>query len=270
MMDCAQVTSYLDAAAATPGCEPPPEVRGHLQQCPRCRALWKFAREPEPKPLTLDPAAVERIECRLLQALRPVRPLPARNVLTGGFVAIFVAVSALTLLAVGSGGRPAITLSQLLGLLAAVVLTAGAAGFWLSGAMTPGEKRWTGATTLCAGALLALGLVVAFLFPWEMPNSLLAGSLKCFRAGLLFSIPAVAPLALLISRGCALSMRAVGAVAGLLAGLVGFLVLHIECSLYAAPHIAVGHLTGPLAAAAAGYGFGFILEKVRGMRTVGV
>jgi hypothetical protein len=268
MMDCAQVTAYLDPAAAAPRSAPPPEVRNHLEQCPKCRALWNFAREPET--LTVDPATEERIQCRLLAALRPVRPLPSRSVLTGGFVAIFVAVSALTLLAVGSGDRPAITLSQLFGLIAAVVLTAGAAGFWLSGAMTPGEKRWTGSTALCAGALLALGLVVALLFPWEMPNNLLAGSLKCFRAGLLFSIPAIAPLALLISRGCALSMRAVGAVAGLLAGLVGFLVLHIECSLYAAPHIAVAHLTGPLAGAAAGYGFGFLLEKVRGMRPVSV
>jgi hypothetical protein len=266
MMDCAQVISYLDSAAGSPDSEPPAAVRRHLEQCRHCSALWSFARAEET--LALDPATEEKIRCRLTEGLRPVRPLPPRHVLTLGFVAIFMVVSALILAAVGSTGRPAISVTQLLGLLAAVVLTAGAAGFWLSGAITPGEKRWTGAHALCAGALLALGLVVAVLFPWETPNTLAACSLKCFRAGLLFSVPAIAPLALLISRGCALSMRSVGAVAGLLAGLVGFLVLHIECSLHTAPHIAVGHLTGPLAGAALGYGFGLLVETVRRMRPV--
>jgi hypothetical protein len=264
MNDCARVAAYLESGAAYERAAPPADVREHLQVCSGCRQLWDFAADAEVAEVDVETS--DRIQRKLLETLEPVKPLPSRVVLALLFVAIFVGVSALAVLAVGGGAAAAMTSQQLLGMLAAILLAAGFAGFWLSGEMSPGEKRSAGIVGLCGASLLGLGLAASFLFPWDTPQNLWAGGFKCFRAGFLLSIPAVAPVAFLISRGFPLSLRSVGAAAGLLAGLVGFLFLHMECSLYAAPHVLLGHLTAPLAGALAGYLGGWVIELMRRVR----
>jgi len=271
MKDCDRIAAYLESESASQRAAPPADVSRHLESCPNCRELWSFVTDTEGLADGVGPLpddAADRIHDSLLETLKPVRPLPSRGVLAGLFMVIFIVVSALTVAALGSNAARAMTSLQLLGMLAAILLSAGLAGFWLSGEMAPGEKRTVGVAGICSGALLLLGLTAAVLFPWEMPNNLWAGSFKCFRAGFLLSIPAVAPVAFLISRGYPLSLRSIGAAAGMLAGLVGFLVLHMECTLYTAPHIVVGHLAAPLAGATAGHLFGRLIESMRRMRAV--
>ena len=265
MNDCTQVAAYLESGAAFERTTPPTKLRAHLEACSECRELWSFAADAEIA--EVDSGTSDRIHRRMMETLKPVKPLPSRAVLALLFVAIFVGVSALAVLAMGSSAAAAMTSQQLLGMLTAILLSAGFAGFWLSGEMAPGEKRQTGAVGLCGASLLGLGLAITFMFPWDVPENLWAGVFRCFRAGFLLSIPAVAPVAFLISRGFPLSLRSVGAAAGLLAGLVGFLVLQMECTLFTAPHIVVGHLAAPLAGAIAGYLGGRLIESMRRIRT---
>lgn len=266
MNDCDRVAAYLESGGASERAQLPADLSRHLESCDGCRWLLSFATDSAPAGVDSDVA--DRIHQKMLETLQPVRPLPSRGMLALLFVAIFVGVSALAVFATGGSAASAMTSQQLLGMLAAILLSAGLAGYWVSGEMAPGEKRWVGAAGLCGASLLGLGLAVMFLFPWNMPENFWAGSLKCFRAGFLLSIPAVAPIAFLISRGFPLSLRSAGAAAGLLAGLVGFLFLHMKCTLYAAPHIGVGHLAAPLAGAMAGYLGGLLIESMRRIRAV--
>ena len=54
--------------------------------------------------------------------------------------------------------------------------------------------------------------------------------------------------------------------AGMLAGLVGLVILHLGCTMHTAPHIMLGHLTLPLLGAAMGYGLGRALPLVTDRR----
>ncbi|MBI1357262.1 MAG: DUF1109 family protein [Acidobacteria bacterium] len=264
MHDCESIAQFLERAGAAERAAPPEPIRAHLEQCPHCRELWRFMADAEPAALT--PQAEERITQTLLGSLQAVRPLPSRTMIALAFMAVFLAVSALTVALVGWSSAQAMTTLQLLGMLAAILVSAGLTGFWLSGEMAPGEKRWTGPGGLCAGSLAALGTLILVLFPWEAPPGWLAISIKCFRAGFVLSLPAVAPLVWLLRRGFPLSWGAVGAGAGLLAGMVGFLMLHMECRFYSAPHIVLGHLTAPLAAAGVGYALGKVIEAYQRSR----
>lgn len=281
MKSCDRTSEYLESGGASALQTPPADVAEHLASCDECRRLWDFVRDAEsidPRHLgseasprnEVDSELEDRIRRQLLDTLEPVRPLPSRLALSSIFLLIFVVVSALALAASGASVSAAMKSLQLLGMMAAILVSAALAGFWLSGRMAPGDKRWSSASGFTVMLLGALGMAVAAFYPWGTPGDFWAGSFKCFLAGFVFSIPAVAPVAFLISRGYPISLRSVGAVAGLLAGLVGFVFLHLACTVYSAPHILVGHLAAPLVAASVGYLVGLAIESVRRLRTAEV
>ena len=71
---------------------------------------------------------------------------------------------------------------------------------------------------------------------------------------------------MLLRRGAVLSLGIVGAGAGLLAGLVGVVVLHFGCGMNNAPHVVLGHLGIPLAGALIGAAIGRLLRRMRPWR----
>ena len=261
--ECVRIAELLERSPAERA-EPPAELRSHLDRCPHCRRLWQFLVETEPA--EVSPGAQERIAERLTASLRPVRPLAKRRVIAFELLAVFLAASAVSVWAIGWGAAERMTMLQLLGLSAAALVAAAVAGTWLSAAMAPGERRWTGSGGLCAGSLAALALLVAALFPWEAQDGRFGIGYRCFRAGLLVSLPVVVPLALVLRRGFPASWGSVGAGVGLLAGLVGFLMLHLGCSLHSARHILGSHLAAPLAGAAVGYAIGKAFETLQRSR----
>lgn len=211
---------------------------------------------PNEPPAEGSAAAERRIAERLIQSLRPVAPLPSRTMLAGGFLAIFAAVTALLLAFGGTRGAGNMSVLQLAGILTAIVSAAGLAAFFLSGEMTPGQRRLVRPGAMTAAILFALFALIFGLFPWTQ------GALKgwhCFQSGFLYSIPAAILVLWLVRQGAPLAYGAVGAAAGLLSGLAGMTAIHVGCSLLNAPHMAAGHLTIPLAGAAAGYLAGWTL-----------
>ncbi len=211
-----------------------------------------------PQEPAMSAETARRIERSLLGSLAPVRPLPSRGVLALGYLAIFAAVAATIVASVGFRGAVAMTAQQLAGLLTAVVGAAVLTAVSLSEEMVPGSRRTVRPSRLIGGLLGALAVVVALLFPWEGG---LAGGRHCFESGFLFSLPAAGLVVLLLRRGAPLAWGAVGASAGLLAGLAGMAILHLGCSMIAAPHIMVGHLAVPLAGASIGFLLGKALPR---------
>ena len=207
----------------------------------------------------LSPDTMNRIEQRVLASLQPVTPLPGRPVLALGFLGIFAVVCAAVVGAIGFGGAVAMTFQQLAGLLAAVLGAAALTAASLSGEMAPGSRRIVRPSLLIGGLLTALLTLVVMLFPWEGGFS---GGWHCFQTGFLSSLPAAGLVVLLLRRGTPLAWGAVGASAGLLAGLVGVAILHLGCSMIGAPHIMAGHLAVPLVGAAIGFMMGKALPRL--------
>lgn len=259
-MTCQEVTEYIGGGGVFDRGALPTAVCEHLEKCSHCHSLWEFfcggdSREPAP-------ASEPRIREQILASLEPVRPLPSRGLLALGFLAIFGLISALLVALLGAPGVAGLTALQLAGVLAAVGVAASLVSVSLSGAMAPGERRAIAPTHLVIGVLAGLFALIAVLFPWEGGRNLLAGSWGCFRNGVLYSLPAAALILLALSRAAALSLDTVGAGAGLLAGLVGMVVLHLGCPMQTATHIALGHFIIPVAGAVIGYALGRLLPRV--------
>lgn len=214
---------------------------------------------PDEAAAELQPATERAIASRLLQGLRPVRPLPSRATLAASFLAIFAVIAAAFAGLIGTGGAAEMTATQLAGILGAVVVGAGLASVSLSGEMSPGQRRVVHPGIMTAGVLLALLALIIGLFPWD--GGITQGW-HCFGSGFVFSLPAVGLVLLVIRKGTPLAWGAVGASAGLLGGLVGMAAIHVGCTMLSAPHMAIGHVTIPLACSVAGFLTGRALPYV--------
>ena len=260
-MTCGQANSYFAQAGAAGGALSE-GARKHLGTCPHCRSVWElFARGDTPA--EVSPEVQSQIEDTVLGLLEPVSPLPSAGVLTSMFLLIFGGLSAIVIgftgLRQGTVGMDTMQFAGALGIVgAAAVLTA----LMLSRGMVPGEKTWVLPARLTVLTLLALFAIVGVLFPWSWTQDFFPASGKCFRHGFMSSLPAALLFVLILRRGAVLSLGAVGAGAGLLAGLVGVVVLHFGCGMHTAPHIVIGHLGVPLAGTVAGFLMGRFLPPL--------
>jgi len=237
----------------------PDEIASRADELESCRRLRRFAQDRE----TAAPscAVQERITEALLSSLRPVRPLPSRGVLALGFLAIFGAVSALITAWVGLAGAREMTFWQSVGVLVCVVASAGVVSLSLSSRMIPGEGRIIAPGWLAFGVIGSLVLLTAALFPWG--GDWAPSNWKCLQAGCLFALPAAVLAVGLLRLGAPQAWGAVGAAAGLLAGLVGMATLHVGCSLQMVSHLMLQHVMVPVLGALAGYGIGALWSRYR-------
>ena len=261
-MTCAEANSHFAQAGAKKLGALPEGVREHLGTCPHCRSVWEFLAGGD-TPGEISPEVQSQIEDTVLGLLEPVSPLPSAGVLTSMFLLIFGGLSAIVIgftgLRQGTVGMDIMQFAGALGIVgAAAVLTA----LTLSRGMVPGEKTWILPARLTLLTLLALFAVVGILFPWNWTQDFFPASGRCFRHGFMSSLPAALLFVLILRRGAVLSLGVVGAGAGLLAGLVGVVVLHFGCGMHTAPHIAIGHLGVPLAGTVAGFLMGRFLPPL--------
>ena len=261
-MTCSDVGLELTRAARKPASDLSAEVRRHLEACGHCRNLWEFlVGSPESDPLGGEQRA--EITRAITESLDPVTPLPGSRLLTLGFLLIFGLLSAGFVGLSGIRGTSAMGWVQFAGVLGIVGAAAFLLAFTLSREMVPGEKRLLTPARLFLVSLVPLFLAVFLLFPWESGNNPAPQSWHCFKAGCMFSLPAAGLVVLVLRRGAVLSLGIVGAGAGLLAGLVGVVVLHFGCGIPNAPHIALSHLGVPLIGAVIGGLMGRSLRRLR-------
>ena len=261
-MTCAEANGYFAQSGAKTLGALPEGVREHLGACPHCRSVWEFLTIGD-SPEAVSPQVQSEIEDTVLESLEPVSPLPTAGVLTSMFLLIFGGLSAVVIgftgLRQGTLGMDTMQFAGALGIVgAAAVLSA----LTLSRGMVPGEKTWVLPARLTLLTLLGLFVVIGVLFPWNWTQDFFPASWKCFRHGFMASLPAALLFVLILRRGAVLSLGAIGAGAGLLAGLVGVVVLHFACGMHTAPHIAMGHLGIPLAGTVAGFLMGRFLPPL--------
>lgn len=263
-MTCREVSEHLDRGARESREALSAEVRKHIDQCSACGALWEFLFESEGP--DADAVPQPEVEQLLLTNLQAVRPIPSKTTRAMGFLAVFGLVSAVFVGVMGVQGAAGMAGLQLAGVLAAAVLSAAMVSISLSAGVTPGESRLFPCIKVVLTGLAGLIALTAALFPWETGQDFLTHGLGCFVTGFAYSLPALGITLVLVRRGAPLQLETVGMGAGMLAGLVGLVILHLGCTMHTAPHVMLGHLTLPLLGAAMGYGLGRALPLITDRR----
>jgi hypothetical protein len=199
---------------------------------------------------------LKQIESAVVADLKPVRPLAPARVYLAAFAGIFIAACALSWRYIlGEHGWDALSNLQRSFVFAPLVAAAALLIFSVVRQMTPTGK-YTRVTALwAAGVFLLMLLLMTVLFHPEPEAEFAYDAWVCFRAGMLFAIPAGALFWLLLWRSAALSPALTGATAGSLAGLAGLAVLEIHCPNLNVYHIVVAHISVPLVCALAGFVF---------------
>ena len=192
-------------------------------------------------PHGVDPAVLDRIAGSIELPIRPVRPLPATWMLSGGLVLLCAVVALAGAARAGFYGIAKLSVLErsmifpTLGILALALAT----GFVRE--MIPGSAR-----RLTSGARLGIGcaallVVFALLFRDYRTDHFLSAGVVCLVAGVLHAIPAGLLSWLLLRRGFAVNFVSAGLVAGTLAGLAGVTMLELHCANLQALHILLWH-----------------------------
>jgi hypothetical protein len=257
-MTCLEVSEYLDRTSLREWDRLPEMLRTHLDGCKCCRALWDLlSRRPCPRPV---PGQVRsRIHDQLLDSLEPVKPLAGPGKFVFGFMAIFAGFAVPVALIFPSPESQGVSTPAGAAIVGVSVLAALMAAATLSREMVPGDRRNLPLALTLSTGTVGLLAVVALMTPWEMNAHFWMRITRCFIGGSVLALPAFVLAVMVLRRGAVLSPGAVGASAGLLASLISVVGLHYACPTLLAPHVALGHITLPIAGALAGYAAGRLL-----------
>jgi hypothetical protein len=219
----------------------PPELAAHVASCAECRALVESfgALEDVGAPVAAMPEpALERVRTRTQEELA-AQPVPTPwwrevLVLVGAYVGL-TALGALALTPLGlmlNSAPPGVVVG-----LAVLLLLAMVGGAVV--AMAPVRRVAWGLMGTCT-AVVALSVVLGG--SGLVAKSFLAGVLGCMRTHMLLSALPLLSALVMLRRSAYHPARAVAA--GLSAGAVGLLLLHVHCPDGSAAHLAASHV-GP-------------------------
>jgi hypothetical protein len=244
------------------------EADEHLLECGDCRTLMSVLHEGE-ESVTSPAIQLRRIQARIVENLKPVRPLAPSRFFLFLCATIFLCIVAIGATPFGMSGWGALSIAQRIAVFATLAASAALLAISMIGQMVPGSKYALAPGVLPIGVLAVLMIVLAAMFHPQEERAFVANGLTCMRTGLTYSIPAAFLFWLLVRRGASLYLKLIGAAAGALAGLIGLSVLEINCSNLNVFHILVWHwgsvLIGPVAGALIG-GVVEYIERCRGRK----
>jgi hypothetical protein len=202
------------------------------------------------------PGRLKEIQAGVVGDLNPVRPLAPAGIYFAAFAVIFAAVSVVSgYYIAGHFGWDALSNLQKSLVFFALIATAALLVFSLVRQMTPGAKYMQSAAVYAAGLFALLLALMPLLFHPEPEPGFLNDAWICFRAGVLFALPAAVLITLLFRRGAPTSRPLAGATVGGLAGLAGMTALEIHCPNLNVYHIVASHVSVSLVCAIAGFIF---------------
>jgi len=262
-MTCRDIDNLMSSAPANP--KRTPEAAEHLVHCADCRTLVNVLLEGERTAAAPD-KQVKRIQARILEDLKPVRPLAPSRFFLFACAIIFLSIVAIGVTPFGMNGWGALSMAQRFTVFAVLAASAVLLAISMVGQMVPGSKYALAPAALPIGILTALVVAIAATFRSKEESAFLADGLACVRSGLTYSIPAALLFWLLVRRGAILFPKLIGAAAGGLAGLIGLSVLEINCSNLNVFHILVWHWGVVLISSVAGVLFGAAVEYIEQWR----
>lgn len=219
---------------------PATEAAAHLDTCDDCRALISVLNEEERKLAGLPAVQLERIQVRIVETLKPVRPLaPARLLLLTSAI-IFLAIVAIGVMPSGVQGLAALGMGQRVAVFATLAASAVLLGVSMVGQMVPGSKYALAPAALPVGLFTVLLILIAATFRPQADPAFVENGLTCLNNGLTYAIPGGLLFWLLVRRGAILFPKLIGAAMGGLAGLIGLSVLEISCQNLDVLHVSLG------------------------------
>ncbi len=206
---------------------------------------------------------INSVKSKILEDLRPVRPILPPTVIAVAFFFLFVVFTALSTLFLKSYGWDVLMPFQKITIFTSLAATAALLAFSLSRQIIPGSKTFLRSGSLSFGLFALLLLIVACIFQIRSEAHFLLAGKACVVAGVPYALPAALLFAWLLRCGTALSPKRTAAAAGMLAGLVSTSALEMHCPNLDMWHILVWHFGFPLFGALAGLLLAFTGEKIR-------
>lgn len=235
-------------------------------KCGDCRTLVNVLCGDE-KPAAPPETQLKRIQARILENLKPVRPLAPSHFFLFACAIIFLCIVTIGATPFGMNGWGALSIVQRIAVFATLAASAVLLAISMIGQMAPGSKYALAPAALPIGILIALMIILASTFQPKQETAFVADGLPCMGNGLAFSIPAAFLFWLLVRRGAILYPNLIGPAAGGLGGLAGLCVLEISCSNLNVFHILVWHWGVVLISSVAGALLGAAVEYVEGWRS---
>lgn len=240
-MNCREVEEVLTISNTGGTDKETQSVRAHIEECKNCREFARIVELPSAD-RQIDPGEIERLQKMIVGDLRPVRPLLPSWVFFSAFALIFVALSYVGVLYLGPYGWFVLMPGQKIAVFSTLAASAALLAFSLVRQMVPGQKSLLRPGLLPVGLSVLLCLVVASVFQVKTDPTFLRSGEWCLKAGVPYAIPAAFVFWLILRRGAILSPRVVGAITGMLAGLVSTTVLEVHCPNLNVWHILVWHV----------------------------
>lgn len=216
------------------------EALDHLLRCRACRGLIALL-DNRGKSEDSAEGLLARIETRLRDDLKPVRPMPSHRVLLFTYALVFLCVATLGASPFSMSGWHALSAAQRIGVFGTMIASATLLAISVVGQMSPGSGHRLPPARLPAAISAALLLAIAAAFRPGQDLAFLSNSMSCLRSGLTYSLLAAVALTLIARSGAMLHPTLAGATLGALAGLNGFAVLEINCTSQSVFHILAGH-----------------------------
>jgi hypothetical protein len=240
-MKCREVEQALGSSHPRRAGTLTQSVRAHIEECKSCKELVRILELPSEE-AQVDSGQIERLRKMIVEDLRPVRPLFPSWVFMVAFVFIFVGLSYLGVSYLGAYGWFVLMPGQKIAVFATLAASAALLAFSLVRQMIPGQKSFLRPGLLPIALFVLLSLVVASVFQVRTDPHFLRTGEACLKIGAPYAIPAALAFWLILRRGAILSSRAVGAITGMLAGLVSTTVLEVHCPNLNVWHILVWHV----------------------------
>jgi hypothetical protein len=228
-----------------------PSVRAHIDECKSCQQFGRIVELPSTD-VQMDPSQIDRLQKMIVRDLRPVRPLRPSWIFLSAFALIFLGLSYLAVLYLGSYGWFVLMPTQRVAVFSTLAASAGLLAVSLVRHMVPGQKSPLRLGLLPIGFFVLLCLVVASVFQVRTDPHFLKSGEACLKAGIPYALLAAFVFWLILRRGAILSPRVTGAIIGMLAGLVSTTVLEIHCPNLNVWHILVWHVGIALLGSVAG------------------
>jgi hypothetical protein len=216
-------------------------VLAHIEECKSCQEFARIVRLPSAN-AQLDSGQIDRLEDMISNDLRPVRPLRPSWVFLSAFALVFVVLSCLGVLYLGPYGWFVLMPMQRIAVFVTLGASAALLAFALVRQMVPGHKALVPPGLLPIGLFGLLCLVVASVFQVQTDSHFLQSGERCLKAGIPYAIPAAFVFWFILRRGAILSPRVVGAITGMLAGLVSTTLLEVHCPNLNVWHVLVWHV----------------------------
>jgi len=241
---CESVDAEFDRQFGDAGFILSADARRHLDGCGRCRDLYGYLFAPAPV-VTVPPELSDRVEQVLKSSLRPVKPAGSIGRIAVQLFLVFAIMAAVVASFMKPAGLQTMTVGELAGVAAALIIGAALLSLSLAWQMIPGSLRRISAEaaiTIPAAAFLA---TVAVLFPWRAPEEFFKAGWHCLWLGTVIAVPTAVLFGGIVRRGARLAsgtLRATqGATAGAIAGLVSITILQANCEMQEAVHLLVWH-----------------------------